>query len=180
LSRRLTREERELWDRLRRSIRPLRKAKTDEEPALASPATPAAKPAPQTPFAGRSASAPRPAAPPLAALEERTRRRLSRGLSPVDARIDLHGMQQERAFATLMSFLRHAQLRGDRIVLVITGRGREGEEGRGVLRRAVPAWLSRPEFRSLVVGFEEAGRRHGGAGALYVQIRRRDARRTDG
>jgi DNA-nicking Smr family endonuclease len=112
----------------------------------------------------------------LAALEERTRRRLKRGLAEVDSRLDLHGVSQERAFALLSAHFRHAQLRGERIVLVITGRGRAGEEGRGVLRRVVPAWLERPEFRSLVVGFEEAGRRHGGAGALYVRIRRlRDA-----
>ena len=84
-------------------------------------------------------------------------------------------MRQERAFAVLVSFLRHAQARGARIVLVITGKGREGEEGRGVLRQAVPGWLARPDLRDLVVGFEEAGRRHGGAGALYVRLRRRGA-----
>jgi DNA-nicking Smr family endonuclease len=44
-----------------------------------------------------------------------------------------------------------------------------------VLRHAVPEWLSRPDLRGLVVGFTEAGRRHGGGGALYVQIRRRGA-----
>jgi DNA-nicking Smr family endonuclease len=109
----------------------------------------------------------------LARLEERTRRRLARGLAEVDARIDLHGMRQERAFTALMSFLKHAQLRGHRLVLVITGRGRASEDGRGVLRHAVPAWLARPEFRDLVMGFEEAGRRHGGSGALYVRVRRR-------
>jgi DNA-nicking Smr family endonuclease len=85
-------------------------------------------------------------------------------------------MRQERAFAALFSFLRHAQQRGQKIVLVITGRGREGDEGRGVLRATVPAWLARPDFRDLVAGVEEAGRRHGGAGALYVRLRRRGRR----
>jgi len=63
-------------------------------------------------------------------------------------------------------------------VLVITGKGKPldavtiGEE-RGVLRRAVPGWLSGNELRHLVAGFDEAGRRHGGGGALYVRIKRK-------
>ena len=55
----------------------------------------------------------------------------------------------------------------------ITGKGKMGAESeRGVLRRQVPHWLSLPEFRALVVGFEEAHIGHGGEGALYVRIRR--------
>ena len=59
-------------------------------------------------------------------------------------------------------------------MLVITGKGKVGgsEDERGVLRRQVPQWLSLPEFRSLVVGFEEAHIGHGGEGALYVRVRR--------
>jgi DNA-nicking Smr family endonuclease len=106
-------------------------------------------------------------------LEERARRRLARGVSEVEAWVDLHGMTQERAFAALVAFLRNAQKRGARLVLVITGKGGEQGAGRGVLRRSVPAWLARPDLRHLVVGFEEAQRRHGGAGALYVRVRKR-------
>jgi DNA-nicking Smr family endonuclease len=181
MSRRLTGEERELWDRFRRSIRPLRKTRqADKKPEQATATVPVATPPARAMAPATREHTRQPALPPLVSLEERARRRLSRGLAALDARIDLHGMQQERAFAALTSFLRHAQRRGDRVVLVITGRGRDGEEGRGVLRRAVPAWLSQPEFRNIVVGFEEAGRRHGGAGALYVQIRRRrESRRAE-
>jgi DNA-nicking Smr family endonuclease len=108
-------------------------------------------------------------------------RRLARGLADVDARIDLHGMRQERAFAALSAFLRHAQARGARVALVITGKGGARDAERGVLRQVVPDWLGRPDFRDLVVGFEEASRRHGGAGALYVRVRqRREARRPAG
>ena len=46
------------------------------------------------------------------------------------------------------------------------------EVERGVLRRQVPLWLALPEFRTLVVGFEEAHVGHGGEGALYVRVRR--------
>jgi DNA-nicking Smr family endonuclease len=67
-------------------------------------------------------------------------------------------------------------------VLVVTGKGGPGDDGRrGVLRQSVPHWLATEELRQFVVGFGEAERRHGGAGALYVRIRRRaDGRRRSG
>jgi DNA-nicking Smr family endonuclease len=175
MSRRLTREDRELWERLRSSVKPLR----PEESAGASVETEVAEAQAKTPIAspGKVAqakkSSPR-SAPTLSALEQRKLKRLARGLVDVEARIDLHGMRQERAFARLISFLREQQAHDARLVLVITGKGVDGGgEGRGVLKQVVPMWLSRPEFRELIVGFGEAGRRHGGSGALYVQLRRR-------
>jgi DNA-nicking Smr family endonuclease len=153
-------------------VRPLRGRESARESAAKPPPgapAPAAAPAAPPP---QQVWRPPPLAP-LAPLEPRTRRRLARRLAEVDARLDLHGMRQERAYAALATFLRQAQLRGARIVLVVTGKGGADGEGRGVLRQVVPGWLSRPDFRPLVVGFEEAERRHGGAGALYVQVRRR-------
>ena len=178
MSRRLTGEERALWDRLRLSVRPLDRHAVEarEEPRRPEPAK---RQKPKSETARPAASSPPARDPPLARLEDRTLRRLARGLSDVDARLDLHGMRQERAFSALVSFLRRSQARGARLVLVITGKGYEGSDGRGVLRQALPNWLSRPDLRDLVVGFTEAGRRHGGGGALYVQIRRRGAVRPD-
>jgi len=177
MTRRLSKDEHALWDRLRETVKPLRrgviKAETAEDEA-----TPAPKAAREKP--SRRHSPPPISAPPvkaaltaLAPFEEKTRRRLGRGLIEVDARIDLHGMRQERAHAALSSFLRHRQASGARIVLVVTGKGRSASEGRGVLKEMVPRWLAGADLRHLVVGFEEAHRRHGGAGALYVRIRRR-------
>jgi len=175
MTRRLTREDRELWERLQRTVKPLRPEQAAKESAAALDKA-------SKPTRGETPSAPLHAPrrqPHASRLEERSRRRLARGLTEVDARIDLHGMRQERAFATLISFLRGSQARDARQILVITGKGREAGEGRGVLKQAVPMWLSRPEFYDLVVGFAEAGRRHGGSGALYVQLRRRrEARRA--
>jgi DNA-nicking Smr family endonuclease len=79
-------------------------------------------------------------------------------------------MTLERARSRLASFIREAQSRGYALVLVITGKG---VSGRGALKHEVPHWLALAEFRALVVGFEEAAINHGGAGALYVRIRRR-------
>ena len=114
--------------------------------------------------------------PPLAPLGRRERSQLSRGRKEIDARLDLHGMTQTRAHRVLFGFLQRAHSEGLTFVLVITGKGKMGAESeRGVLRRQVPQWLSLPEFRSLVVGFEEAHIGHGGEGALYVRVRRSGA-----
>jgi DNA-nicking Smr family endonuclease len=101
---------------------------------------------------------------------------VARGSLAIDRSIDLHGLTQAAAERRLDLFLRQAQADGARVLLVITGKGRSGEAGgeeRGVLRRMVPLWLAAPDLRSIVVGFEEAAQHHGGAGALYVRIRRR-------
>jgi DNA-nicking Smr family endonuclease len=110
-------------------------------------------------------------------LERRTKAALRRGRQGVEAVIDLHGMRQADAHQALRGFLHRAQGAGLKIVLVITGKGAAGAEDtpfaeRGVLRRMVPHWLRLPDLRPLVVGFEEAADRHGGAGALYVRLRR--------
>ena len=70
-----------------------------------------------------------------------------------------------------MSFLSRAHSSGIRYVLVITGKG-TSSGGDGVLRRAVPGWLATAPFRALVGSHDHAARNHGGAGALYVRLRR--------
>jgi DNA-nicking Smr family endonuclease len=175
----LSEEERALWESVAKQTKPLRKktriakvaqqaeapvtAKPVAAPSLASHAKPQRPAKPDLP----------PAPPPLAPLGRRERSQLSRGRKEIDARIDLHGMTQTRAHRMLTDFLHRAHADGLTFVLVITGKGKMGPESeRGVLRRQVPQWLGLPEFRTLVVGFEEAHIGHGGAGALYVRIRR--------
>jgi DNA-nicking Smr family endonuclease len=116
----------------------------------------------------------KPAPPPLAPLEKRLRQKLTRGQIEADGSLDLHGMRQDEAFTALFAFLSAAQRRGARVVIVVTGKGgRGGTSGEpGVLRRNVPLWLGAAPVRALVIGFEEAGASHGGAGALYVRLRR--------
>jgi DNA-nicking Smr family endonuclease len=177
----LSEEERALWDSVAKQTKPLRKRHRAAKAPAASPDTEApaaAKPAgtPSPLLSEKVSLAPKPeppAAPPLAPLGRRERSQLSRGRKEIDARLDLHGMTQTRAHRALSGFLHRAQGDGLTFVLIITGKGKMGAESeRGVLRRQVPQWLSLPEFRSLVVGFEEAHIGHGGEGALYVRIRR--------
>jgi DNA-nicking Smr family endonuclease len=175
----LSEEERALWDSVAKQIKPLRK-----KPRAAKPQDTA--PIPETALAAKSATppkplpsakisrTPKPEAPPLAPLGRRERSQLSRGRKQIDARLDLHGMTQTRAHRALSGFLQRAHSEGLTFVLIITGKGKTTgfESERGVLRRQVPQWLNLPEFRALVVGFEEAHISHGGEGALYVRIRR--------
>jgi DNA-nicking Smr family endonuclease len=106
-------------------------------------------------------------------MERRQKQRLGRGIESLDASLDLHAKTQTQAYAELLRFLRRAQSEGARFVLVITGKGlRDDSAERGVLKRQVPLWLAQPEFRVHVAGFDQAHMRHGGAGALYVRLRR--------
>jgi DNA-nicking Smr family endonuclease len=179
----LSEEERALWESVARQARPLAKKHRAAKPQAVAPdaqAPVAAKPeaSPKSHPSGSIARVPKPtvppAPPPLAPLGRRERSHLSRGRKEIEARLDLHGMTQTRAHRALSGFLQRAYIDGLTFVLVITGKGRTvgAESERGVLRRQVPLWLNLPEFRTLVVGFEEAHIGHGGEGALYVRIRR--------
>ena len=178
--RRLTDEEIALWAEVAKSVA-RRRGAAPPPTAQAKSATP--------PREGDGASAeppsaapPKPrAAPPLAPLERRLKRDLSRGRAEIDSAIDLHGMNQAQAHQALRGFLVHMQTQGAKLVIVVTGKGgRQGStewfDERGVLRRLVPQWLREADMRAVVLGFEEAGRAHGGAGALYVRLRRRERR----
>ena len=171
----LSDEERALWDTVTRAVAPLRKRKAKKREA---PTAATVEPLPATPMRPAKvvlAATPRTQAPPLAPLGRRMRSKLARGSEPIDDRIDLHGMTQADAHAALAHFLRRAQARGARVVLVITGKGARGGDAlseRGILRRQVPHWLESAALRPLVIGFESAGVGHGGAGALYVRLRR--------
>jgi DNA-nicking Smr family endonuclease len=183
--RQLSDEEEALWAGFTRSIKPLKSAKPAAKTSPKSSATPsvASTPAPSqtrshpvTPREARPASS-----PPLAPLGRRLKQRVARGREPIDARLDLHGMTQQEAHAALLRFLHRAQADGVKTALVVTGKGlrkssrsdgRDTDSRPGVLKRQVPMWLALPEFRPLVVGFDDAHVGHGGEGALYVRLRR--------
>jgi DNA-nicking Smr family endonuclease len=174
--RRLSDEEIALWTEVARSVA-RRRGATLPAPlnplrAARSPAPPSATPEPPP------TQVTKPAAPPLAPIERRLKRDLSRGRAAIDGALDLHGLTQAEAHQALRGFLRHSQARGARLVIIVTGKGAPLDEvdhwpnERGVLKRVTPQWLREPDLRSVVLGFEEAGRAHGGSGALYVRLRR--------
>jgi len=104
------------------------------------------------------------------AIEPRRKRRLSRERDPIEARLDLHGLTAIAAEARLKAFVQQAYANDYRAILVITGKGAAET---GVLRRHAPEWLSDPALHHIVAGISQAHARHGGAGALYVALKRR-------
>ena len=162
-----------VWQRAMRGVKPL-------APRTAAPAP---RPPPPT-VAPRSPAKPHVPPPPpaqprvaldrFAGIDRANAERLKRGKHPIEARLDLHGMTQDEAHRALAGFIRAARADGKRCVLVITGRGaaKGPHESGGVLRSAVPRWLDEPEFRPHLLAIASAQPRDGGAGALYVMLRR--------
>ncbi|TVM17349.1 DNA mismatch repair protein MutS [Oceanidesulfovibrio indonesiensis] len=98
--------------------------------------------------------------------------RLKAGAYSPEAHLDLHGMTLEQAYDNMVDFIRRHYLEGHRTVLLIPGRGRNSPEGRSILRQAVQTWLTRDPFKRVVLAFCTARPQHGGAGALYVLLRK--------
>jgi DNA-nicking Smr family endonuclease len=170
--RKLSDEDRVLWNLVARSAKPLKGRKAAEHHA---PAPAAAEAQPAGPAQQAAAAPPAPAPPKRQhvahVLDRPTLEKLSKGRLPIEGRVDLHGMSQGEAHSLLLSFLQRAHAGGVRYVLVITGKG-SSSGSEGVLRRAVPSWLTTPPFRPLVSSHDFAARQHGGAGALYVRLRK--------
>jgi DNA-nicking Smr family endonuclease len=176
--RKLSDEERSLWAGFTRSVVRLGRPAKETESSQAT----------KRRIVSEATENPRTAAPrakstaPVSSLMRRDRQRLSRGRQPVDGHIDLHGKTQREAHAILLRFVRRAQEDGAKFILVVTGKGGRGGVGAaegGILRRQVPVWLSLPEFSRYVSAFGEADAAHGGAGALYVQLRGRKPVKVD-
>lgn len=164
-----------LFDAAMRDVERL-KGRPPDAPAKDQPSPPgsaAGRATQRTPAAPARPGAP---LPPLAAgasadVDARTMDRLRRGRLRPEARLDLHGLTQEKAHRALDRFMTEAQASGHRCVIVITGKGRVSEGG-GVLRNQVPGWLNAPGLRPRILAFAPAQPRDGGAGALYVLLRR--------
>jgi DNA-nicking Smr family endonuclease len=154
-----------LWQETIRGVEPLRHRRPSSAPAPAI--------LPQAAVLDKG-SPPRPAAPldRFAGIDRATAERLKRGLRKIEARLDLHGMTQKEAHRALVEFLREADDAGRRCLLVITGRGL-GVDGPGILQGSVPRWLAEGGLRQRILAIAPAQPRHGGAGALYVLLRRR-------
>ncbi|HEX5008036.1 MAG TPA: Smr/MutS family protein [Hyphomonadaceae bacterium] len=99
-------------------------------------------------------------------------RRIRRGQSEIDARLDLHGHTQDTAHRELVSFILREHAAGSRCILVITGKGRLGA---GVLRSRFFDWIADPDLRSMIAGYARAHPRHGGEGATYLFLKAKRA-----
>ncbi|MBC7132230.1 MAG: Smr/MutS family protein [Roseovarius sp.] len=184
-------EEEALWQAVARRTVPLHRPQVSAPPAPARPERPA-NPVSQPVEPFRIGQAARPGAPahdvlpglgeriaaaPLA-MDRKAFQRLRQGKLVPEARIDLHGLTLDQAHGALTGFVRRSHAQGKRLVLVVTGKGKDRDEGgpipvrRGVLRHSVPQWLRLAPLAPLVLQVVEAHRKHGGSGAWYVYLRR--------
>ncbi len=104
--------------------------------------------------------------------------KLANGVFAVRSHVDLHGMALDDAKQTVDEFLTDCQRRGERCVLVITGKGRNSPRQVGVLRAGIPEWLARGPSTRRVLAFVTARQCDGGEGALYVLLRKNAARKS--
>ena len=178
----ITHEDRILWEKVARTAKPLKGKSFHEMIDLTAPeadGTMAGE------LLGLDGSAAKPVHPKSRTakphigpqrLDEPTHRKIAKGKVSLGARIDLHGLTQGEAHTLLHAFLHRAHSEGLRHVLIITGKGASfGSDG--VLRQAVPHWFSTPLFKPYVGAYEDAARHHGGHGAIYVRLRRKNAAR---
>ena len=104
-----------------------------------------------------------------AGIDGASSKKLRAGKFDVEARLDLHGMTQQRAFLSLQNFIQTSVMNQFRTILVITGKG---TGGRGILRNQFPEWLRTETCAQHVLAFGQAQAKDGGSGAFYIRLRR--------
>lgn len=163
-----------LWDAVAETVVPLRGRTRVHR----------VKPAPKAEAAPRARRTALPPAPPpakpatprpaplesLASMDKRTADRFRKGELPIEGKLDLHGLTQAEAHERLVGFIERAYAAGKRCLIVVTGKGREGN---GVLRRALPHWLGEAGLRARILAITSARQNHGGSGASYILLKRR-------
>lgn len=187
-------EEEEIWDLVARSTRPLhpqRPKRVEAGIVAALPEVKAPKPPAGLPafrIGDRAPKAParhdlsptigqQIATAPLR-MDAGTHKAMRKGKLLPEARLDLHGMTLAEAHPELIRFVLNAHSAGMRLVLVITGKGKDRDRGGpiptrfGALRHQVPHWLALPPLGPVVLQTAEAHLRHGGSGAFYVYLKR--------
>ncbi len=179
----LSPEERALWQRVISSVTPIARAKPVPPPPVVpfTAPTPVLEAVPTKKVKGRvppprqSVPTP-PPKPPRDTLDGGWDRRLSRGLVAPESTIDLHGHTLASAHAMLDQGLARAIARGDRVLLLVTGKPPRPESerphARGAIRAAVGDWLGASRHADAIAAVRGAHPRHGGQGALYIVLRR--------
>lgn len=188
--RRLSAEERDLWSQVARTVTPLDPARPASHRENRAPDKARdTVPAPQPPRKKAKGRIPPPLPPkPVPVQPKRSdapahldgswERRITKGTLVPDFSLDLHGANLDAAYSRLMHGLGQALAMGARVVLVVTGKPRPVDamdrgERRGAIRAKISDWLAASQYASDIVAIRGAHRRHGGAGAIYVVLKRR-------
>ena len=167
-------DEANLWARVMATVRPLRAVAV---PAVSPAARPPAPVADTTvvPAVTKPLPVPRQRGPGVT-LDGGWDRRIARGAVAPDSTLDLHGHTLQSAYHLLDAGIERALGRGDRVLLLVTGKPPRAESerphARGAIRAAVADWLAASRHADRIAAVRGAHPRHGGAGALYLVLRR--------
>lgn len=179
--RQLNSDEAALWAKVMASVKPLRAvtlaAHVPDSIQVERPAPVRSVPTIERPRV-RSALAPAipPARVPANTLDGGWDKRIAKGMIMPDSAIDLHGETLASAHALLDQGLERAIRRGDRVLLLVTGKPPRPESerphARGAIRAAVADWIGASRHADAIAAVRGAHPRHGGQGALYLVLRR--------
>jgi len=184
----LTEQEAALWARVAKTVTPLKEGRDPARPSLDARTgskktlAPKARQADglQTKAAHELGGPSKRASRDLGShgLDSSWDRKLSRGAIQPDFTLDLHGVFLDAAHGYLMQGLTEAKAMGARVVLLVTGKPRPVESAdrgqkRGAIRAKVLDWLAHSEHASDIAAIRGAHPRHGGAGALYIILKRK-------
>ena len=103
------------------------------------------------------------------ALSKKNIRNFSKGNVFIEDKVDLHGFNEIEANNLLEDFINRSIENGKRLVLVITGKGKEGE---GVIKNNIISWLNTKNLRSKISAVNYAAQKHGGSGAIYILLKK--------
>ena len=180
--RKLSSEELKLWEKVAKSTLPLSEKNYSETESVSNNEAPKGAPLKGMKFQLKDGKTRRKEVfsntSQKVKMDMGTFSKLKKGKLEPEASLDLHGMNLEQAYPALLNFIISAHNTQKRLVLVITGKGKNSDPGyaipqrSGVLRSQVPIWLKEAKLSNLILQVEQSHRRHGGLGALYVYLRR--------
>lgn len=110
-------------------------------------------------------------------IDNSTLHKFKREEFKVEAVLDLHGMNENKAFDAVENFVAKCYNHGLRCIVIVTGKGlKHNEEDifaqKGILRKSVPQWLNLPHLRAAILIYKHSSAKLGGDGALYILLRR--------
>ncbi|MAF98227.1 MAG: hypothetical protein CMH26_06295 [Micavibrio sp.] len=172
-----------VWNYAIRDVKPIEKKRTlSENPKPTKPSQPskvdAAKSTPP-PQPLEQTLPKKPAAKKYKSseIDARTNDRLRKGQIPIEAVLDMHGMNKSQAHNALNRFILSNQAKGKRCVLVITGKGQKNRdplaEHEGVLKAEFQHWINEAPLKQHILQTHIAKPKDGGSGAYYVLLRRK-------
>ena len=85
--------------------------------------------------------------------------------------LDLHGFHYQEAHDMTIGFILHSKSRGEKVVIIITGKGLHSKDKEGVLKRSLESWLNEISISGYISSYSQADHRHGGDGAFYVFLK---------